>query len=303
MTELADLLLRANVVGGAAILAVLVLRRPARAAFGPEAAYRLWAAPPLAVFANLLPFKVATAGARALEHLAPETWAPALLLVWAVGAVVAVGLLWRAQAAFLAAARQGRAGPAVVGVIAPRIVMPPDDGRYSDAERDLIRAHEREHIRRKDPRAGALIALGQCLAWFNPLVHVAAHVSRLDQELACDAAVIRRRPKDKALYARTLLKTQLAGAALPLGCYWPARAPHPLELRVALLRGRAGDGSLAGSLLIAAGLGAAVILATAAAPPLPRRPMPELPQADEAGPGQMSVMLVTWRAPAGHAPH
>jgi beta-lactamase regulating signal transducer with metallopeptidase domain len=148
MTEVADLLLRVNVVGGAAILAVLILRRPARAAFGPEAAYRLWAAPPLAVMANLLPLKVAAAGAPALDHLAPERWAPALLVAWAAGVALAFGLLWRAQAAFLAAARKGRAGPAVVGVIAPRIVMPPDDGRYSDSERELIRAHEREHIRR-----------------------------------------------------------------------------------------------------------------------------------------------------------
>ena len=301
MTEVADLLLRVNVVGGAAILAVLILRRPARAAFGPEAAYRLWAAPPLAVMANLLPLKVAAAGAPALDHLAPERWAPALLVAWAAGVALAFGLLWRAQAAFLAAARKGRAGPAVVGVIAPRIVMPPDDGRYSDSERELIRAHEREHIRRKDPRAGAFMALGQCLAWFNPLAHVAAHVARLDQELACDAAVIRRRPKDKALYAKTLLKTQLAGAALPLGCYWPARSRHPLELRVALIRERSGDGSLAGSLVIAAGLSAAAVLALSVQPPMPPAQLPQLPLVEPADSGHMSVMLVTWPAPASRA--
>ncbi|HSV01658.1 MAG TPA: M56 family metallopeptidase [Phenylobacterium sp.] len=298
MTELADILLRANGVAALAIAAVLVLRLPARAAFGAEAAYRLWAAPPLAVAANLLPFKVAPAGTAALGHLAPAHLAGPLLAAWAAGAGVAVLLLWRAQAAFLRAARAGRAGPAVVGVIAPRVIMPPDDGRFSEAERALIRAHEREHICRKDPRAGALAALCQCLAWFNPLVHLAAHVARLDQELACDAAVIRKRPKDRALYARTLLKTQLAGAALPLGCYWPARARHPLELRVELLKRRRREGGLAGSLLIAAALTIGAFLATAAGPPLPRAPVPELPGLEEGGAGQMSVMLVTWRTSA-----
>jgi beta-lactamase regulating signal transducer with metallopeptidase domain len=118
-------------------------------------------------------------------------------------------------------------------------VLPADDGRYTAAERDLIRAHEREHVARKDPRAAALAALAQCLCWFNPLVHLAAHLMRLDQELACDEAVVRRRPAARALYARTLLKTQLAAQPLPFGCYWPARGPHPLEVRIALLKARA----------------------------------------------------------------
>jgi len=301
MTEIADLLLRANVVGAAAVIAVLVLRLPVRAALGPEAAYRLWGAPPLAILACLLPFKVAPVGTAALARLTPEHAAPILLGVWLAGAAVAVALLGRAQAVFLKAARKGLAGPAVVGVINPRILMPPDDGRYSQAERDLIRAHEREHIRREDHRAGALMALLQCLAWFNPLAHLAAHKARLDQELACDAAVLRRRPKDRALYARTLLKTQLAGAALPLGCYWPARAKHPLELRVELLRRGTRDGGLAGSLTIAAGLFTAAALATAAEPPLRYTPPDPIGIYDQQPPnGQMSVMLVTWKTSPAH---
>ncbi|MDB5495819.1 MAG: hypothetical protein JWP86_3156 [Phenylobacterium sp.] len=299
MTEVIDALLRVNLVGGLTILAVLALRIPARWRFGPEIAYRLWAAPPLAMVATLIPLRTGTPTLHALVNLAPAHFAPLLLALWAIGLMVAVTLLWRAQAAFLRAARAGRAGPAVVGVVAPRIVMPPDDGSYSQDERALIRAHEREHILRKDPRAGALMAAGQCLAWFNPLVHLAAHVARLDQELACDAAVLRRRPEARALYARTLLKTQLAGMALPLGCYWPARSRHPLEVRVELLRRPRGDGGLEGPLLIGAGVVTAAILAWAAEPPMPvsaQRPAivadPYVPY----GSGHMSVMLITWRA-------
>jgi beta-lactamase regulating signal transducer with metallopeptidase domain len=296
MAELMDALLRVNLVGGLAILAVLALRIPARWRFGPEVAYRLWAAPPLAAVATLVPLKTGQPGLHPLAHLAPIHLSPLLLAAWGFGLVVAVVVMARAQAAFLSEARSGRSGPAVVGVVTPRIVMPPDDGRYSAEERALIRAHEREHIARKDPRAGALIAAFQCLAWFNPLVHMAAHVARLDQELACDAAVLRRHPSSRALYARTLLKTQLAGAALPFGCYWPARSRHPLEVRVELLRRPRGDGGLAGPLVIGASVATAALLAWVAEPPLPATPRP-IPAniAQTSDYGHMSVMLVTWR--------
>jgi beta-lactamase regulating signal transducer with metallopeptidase domain len=139
----------------------------------------------------------------------------------------------------------------------------------------------------------------QCLAWFNPLVHLAAHLARLDQELACDAAVLRRHPKARALYAKTLLKTQLAGAALPLGCYWTARGRHPLEVRVAQLARPSDDASLAGPILIITTAILAAALAWAAEPPLPLKTRPPLVAADPYvpyGSGHMSVLLVTWRA-------
>src|SRR5665213_3210218 len=123
----------------------------------------------------------------------------------------------RCQLRFLHMARRGRAGPAVTGFFVPRIVMPADaDEIYSAEERALIRAHERTHIDRGDPRTNGFIALAQCLLWFNPLVHVAAREARLDQELACDAAVLTHRSGQKRLYAETLLKTQIGGVATPV---------------------------------------------------------------------------------------
>lgn len=299
MAEVVDALLRVNLVASLAILAVLLLRLPIRHRFGPEIAYGLWAAPPLAAAATIAPLKIQSSTlARPLAHLAPVSLSPGLLVLWAVGLGLAVGLMWRAQAAFLKSARAGRAGPAVVGIVAPRLVMPPDDGRYTAEERMLIRAHERAHMLRKDPRAGALIAGFQCLAWFNPLVHVAAHFARLDQELACDAAVIRQHPQARALYARTLLKTQLVAAPLPLGCYWPARSRHPLEVRVELLRRPRVDRGIEGFLLISAGIVAAAVLAWAAEPPIVFTPPPPIWALDGPDTGHMSVMLVTWPAPA-----
>lgn len=306
MAELCDALLRMNLVAAAVILAVLVLRLPMRRRFGPEVAYRLWAAPPLAAFANIVPLKTARALVHPLIHFPTAHLSPWLLAVWGVGVVVAAALMWRAQTAFLRRAHAGQAGPAVVGVITPRVVMPPDDGRYTEAERALIRAHEREHIERNDPRAGALMVAFQCLAWFNPFVHLAVHLARLDQELACDAAVMRRRPRERVLYAKTLLKTQLAGAPLPLGCYWPARGRHPLEVRVELLRHPAGDGGVEGPLMVLTGIVMAAAVAWSLEPPIPPQP-PRGPlarwDADARSAHSMSVMLVGWRVPraAGRA--
>jgi beta-lactamase regulating signal transducer with metallopeptidase domain len=301
MVEVLNGLLRANLIGSLAILAVLAVRLLVRRRFGPEVAYRLWAMPPLASAATLLPLKTFKGAAviHPLANLVPGEFAPWLFAAWTAGFFVVAVAMCRAQVAFLRATRRGAAGPAVVGVITPRLIMPPDDGRYTAEERALIRAHEREHIQRQDPRDGALMVVLQCLAWFNPLVHLAAHLARLDQELACDAAVLRRHPKARALYAKTLLKTQLAGAALPLGCYWTARGRHPLEVRVAQLARPSDDASLAGPILIITTAILAAALAWAAEPPLPLKTRPPLVAADPYvpyGSGHMSVLLVTWRA-------
>jgi len=264
-------LLRANLVLAIGVLAVMALRVPARRVFGPEVAYGLWAAPPLAAFASLMPARVEDDAPQVHAFVAAlaDVSAPALA-VWALGGALVVAALAHAQTRFMADARRGVAGPAVVGVISPRVVMPTHDGAYTDEERALIRAHEREHVARSDPRAGALAALLQALCWFNPLVHLGAHLMRLDQELACDAAVLRRRPQDRALYAKTLLKTQLAAQPLPFGCHWPAAGPHPLEVRVGQMRVTPRFDALAGAVLVATSVAAAVIAAWNLQPPAPR---------------------------------
>lgn len=298
MTEVLAALVRANLVAAAAVLVVLALRIPARRLFGPQVAYGLWAAPPLAAFATLLPPRTED-GARSASFIAAAVGdhSGLVLAATAAGFVAALAVLARAQQRFMQAVRDGRGGPAVVGVISPRIVMPRDDGRYSPEERALIRAHEREHVNRMDPRAGALASTLQALCWFNPMVHLGAHLMRLDQELACDAAVLRSRPQDRALYARTLLKTQLASQALPFGCYWPARARHPLEVRIGLLRTpRAYDGLL-GPLVIITGLAVMAYAGWRAQPPVPPPPAIVELWRTSGGP-TMSVMLIRTPAPS-----
>ncbi len=53
--------------------------------------------------------------------------------------------------------------------------------------------------------------------------------------MSCDAEVIDRRPRVRRAYAETLLKTHLVSRPLPVGCYWPAEAQHPLTERIDLI--------------------------------------------------------------------
>lgn len=302
-SEVLAALLRFNLALALAVFVVLALRIPLRRLFGPEVAYGLWAVPPVAALAAVLPARVDDSAPQihALTAALSDYSAPALL-AWTIGAALVVAGLARAQAAFMAEARRGRAGPAVVGVIAPRILMPADDGAYTAEERALIRAHERAHVARCDPRAGALAALLQALCWFNPLVHLGAHLMRLDQELACDAAVLRGRPRDRGLYARTLLKTQLAAQPLPFGCYWPARSPHPLEVRVGLLKAAPRGDGLIGASLVGTAIVSAAIAAWNLQPPAPRpASLVALWERHQQQP-VTSVMLMTLPARAPAAP-
>jgi beta-lactamase regulating signal transducer with metallopeptidase domain len=236
----ASAFLLANAAGAAAIAVVGVARLPIRSLIGPSAAYNLWLIPPLAAVATPILVLIGQGDGPLSGSLPMPPSLGVLAPVWALGVLALAGVFAIAQARFMAEVRAGRAGPAVIGLIAPRIVLPAEDAGYTAQERELIRAHEREHVARKDPRAAALAAAAQCLCWFNPLVHLAAYLLRLDQELACDAAVIRSRPGARTLYGQTLLKTQLAATPLPFGCYWPARGLHPLEVRIGLLKRRKG---------------------------------------------------------------
>jgi beta-lactamase regulating signal transducer with metallopeptidase domain len=247
--DLVAAFLHLNLAAAGAVLAVLLVRPQVRRHFGPEIAYRLWVCVPIAAFAALLPAAEATRIFPPGDgpHFDPIYQASQglqqapgglLLGLWFAGAVLAASLIALRQLRFLDMARRGLAGPAVAGVVVPRIIMPADaESVYSPEERALIRAHERTHIERGDPRTNGLIALGQCLCWFNPLVHLAGREARFDQELACDATVLAHRPGQKRRYAETLLKTQLGAIAAPLGCHWLAGvAAHPLEQRIAALR-------------------------------------------------------------------
>ncbi len=105
---------------------------------------------------------------------------------------------------------QGPAGPLVIGVFRPLIILPADfETEYTPAERRLAIAHELAHIARGDLTAGFAAMIIQALQWPNPLIHVAVRAFRVDQEAACDAAVLKRASGPDAVsdYACAILKT------------------------------------------------------------------------------------------------
>ena len=285
-SELLDGLLRATLASSAAILLVFLLRRPLRRGFGAGAAYALWLLVPVAALAPwlpqpelapalllqpvtvgmeqaLAPVRAGTGDARAWLSSAWLAGAGALLLLHAVRQWRFRHRLgtWspRADGSFAAAVD----GPAVLGLLRPRILVPRDfDQRFDALARALVLAHEQVHLRRGDVPATALATLLQCLFWFNPLMHLALARFRRDQELACDAAVIARHPSARRDYARAMLHSQLAAPGLPVGCTW--QSGHPLKERIMLLKDpvpgrlRRGTGSLlAVTLAVAAGMAVA----------------------------------------------
>ena len=275
-SDLILFLAKANLALAAAVVLVLVLRRPVRAAFGAGAAYALWLAAPLSVLALLIPARTITlpapvgveraasvvtsrapdfAAATPSRRLGPQQGGAApiaeiVLCLWAFVAFASVvvqverqrrfvrslGRLRVTRDASLLLAERPGVGPAVIGALAPRVVLPTDFAeRFTPEEQALIIAHERNHLAVGDPQINAIVTGLRCLFWFNPFVHLGAAVLRIDQEIACDAAVLARHPKTRRTYGEAMLKTQLAAFAPPMGCHWPASANNQLKERFTLL--------------------------------------------------------------------
>lgn len=180
-------------------------------------------------------------------------FAAPLLLLWLVGAVAFATLLVAGQVRFLNTlgalrreqrgpgavyyAARGDIGPALVGALVPRIILPRDFGeRFSREEQDLVIAHERVHLTSGDAQINLAIALARVLLWFHPLVHVCARIIRTDQELACDETVIARRPTLRRTYAEAMLKAQFATEPAPVGCHWRTGDERELRRRIQRLK-------------------------------------------------------------------
>lgn len=242
---MAELLVRMLTAVTLGLALVLLLRRPARQAFGAGAAFTLWLLPLVLALAPLLPEQVAPPAMIVMPeltvtpHIAVAAAAHAaaidrkqwLLAVWSIG--VAVGLLRLAAQyvhllrglrkvpaawmALLAAdvpnldvrrLRVHEAGPAVLWAWpSPLVLLPADFTQRFDnaATRKLVLRHELTHLRRGDAWWSLAMEIASALLWFHPLAWLARPRFRLDQELACDAASLRTLPEQTAGYARALL--------------------------------------------------------------------------------------------------
>jgi len=289
MSDVVARLIVVNIVAAISILVVGLSRRPLRTGFGARVAYAAWASVPVAVLAGLFPPSILSSpvaeplGPVSLNALSQSAMvmsphaSAVFAALWMIGmATMALLLAWR-QAAYLSwvgpltpmqggclRARRAGIGPALVGFLRQRIILPADfEETFGPDAQALILEHERAHLRRGDAAANALAAAARCVFWFNPFVHWAAHAVRVDQELACDATVVQRFPSQRKAYGELLVSSQLAARPIPIGCHWPAPRGRLLKERLVMLkaptthwRRSAAGFALTGFLALAAGAAA-----------------------------------------------
>lgn len=97
------------------------------------------------------------------------------------------------------------ASPCLFGLFRPAIYLTP--AAVSSEERlGHVLAHEEAHARHLDHIWSLLRCVCLTVYWFDPLVWVAAHLSRCDCELACDESAVRALGEDQSIpYGQTLL--------------------------------------------------------------------------------------------------
>jgi TonB family protein len=122
-------------------------------------------------------------------------------------------------------------GPAVSGVLRPRVLAPLWLTSLPSRERELILMHEQEHVRAHDPVLVAVARAACVLAPWNPVVWaLSANLVRA-VELDCDRRVLRR-SADVAAYGRTLLTVSLRRPGRLVAAAAFAESDAPLRTRI-----------------------------------------------------------------------
>jgi beta-lactamase regulating signal transducer with metallopeptidase domain len=160
---------------------------------------------------------------------APLRWGWGLASVALLVAFAVAGIRLAAQRrAWRTSAIDGRlvlvsrdVGPAVVGVWQPRVVLPEWSLQLTPAERELMLAHEEEHLRARDPWLLACGIIALMLAPWNVALWWQWRRLRLAVEMDCDARVIAR-GGSAPVYGALLLqvgrrRSQLVAGAPALG--------------------------------------------------------------------------------------
>jgi hypothetical protein len=151
------------------------------------------------------------------------------------------------------------AGPAVLGVLRPEIVVPRWLLETSPYEQRLVVLHEREHVRARDPLA--LIAGWGAVALmpWNPVAWWMLRRLRTAVELDCDARVLRAGVAP-GYYGSMLIDIAGRGSGLSLGVTALAGSRSTLETRILAMNTRTGRTAAARAAALGI-LGAAALLA------------------------------------------
>ena len=220
--------------------------------------------------------------------------------------------------------------PAVLGVLAPTLVLPLSLLTMVPASQlQMILLHELAHIRRGDYLANLFQLLAESLLFFNPAVWWLSRQARLEREACCDALAAGL-AEDRAEYARALARVAEAvlaargsfAAPPPAPAFADQRRPSALKDRLQrlLVPGyRSGAGltwrafvgwlALGGCILLVSALGARWTLRTAAHLLTPQQRIERIetalkklgqpPAVPWAGEGEKIPVSITVRTPDG----
>ncbi|HEU4559000.1 MAG TPA: M56 family metallopeptidase [Longimicrobium sp.] len=157
-----------------------------------------------------------------VEAALPWGWGASTLAVAAVLAVAALRLAWRRRewpVKTVAGERvlvSPEVGPAVVGFVRPRIVLPRWALNWAEPLQRLMLRHEREHVRAGDPLLLLAGLAAVALMPWNPALWWQLRRMRLAMEVDCDARTLRD-SGDVLAYGRLLLEIgRLGGAGAPV---------------------------------------------------------------------------------------
>ncbi len=150
-------------------------------------------------------------------------------LLWGAGSALALAFLLAQNLALSARLRQNRVrldvpdcpvpvyrtqalrSACLFGLFRPAIYLPPQALMEDGAPNRYVLLHELTHYKRRDQLWCALRLLLLAAYWFDPFVWLAAKLSKLDCELACDAAALKDMDDGARIaYGRTLLD-QISG--------------------------------------------------------------------------------------------
>jgi len=221
-------------------------------ALGARTLYALWLSVPLLLLSSALAkllqwraaqsdifiVKVAAQQMQQLQQqLQQQDW---LFWLWAAGVVLVVAVIGAMQWSLQRLLRQARpipvndtqlsaehcyqsdqlTGPHISGFLRPTVLLPCDFAqRFSPQQQQLILRHELAHWQRGDLHCNYLALTLLALCWFNPLIWLAYRRYRQDQELACDALVLKdASEQDRIAYGYALVSNlqQAANGWQPL---------------------------------------------------------------------------------------
>lgn len=98
------------------------------------------------------------------------------------------------------------ASPCLVGLFRPAVYLTPQSAA-SEATLRHVLTHELTHYRHGDHIWSLVRCVCLCVYWFDPLVWLAAYMSRRDCELACDEGALQQLGEaERIAYGRTLLE-------------------------------------------------------------------------------------------------